>query len=417
MSILTFLGVNQSPQGIINENSFNEQSNNDVLMEYIDNENFYFSEEESEEHLNIFDRNFIKLPKVSDEMIQYKSTKKQFRKKEKVNTIVIPLEQNFQQHYPWQKGYNLSSKYNGIIKLHYEILEFYKFITLTEQERKIREDIINFICSLVISYNASWKVEEHGSFLYRICLPISEIDLLLIPPSSPKELVHPLHKICENLIKSNEFSYVTVIPLKMPFILLSHKQTNIKFKLSYSFPHFKEANQIIISILESYPYMKPILILLKYILYQKQLNVIQKGGINSYILFHMLYFYIQYLQKMQTNNDDNSLNLGELFIGFLEFYGFNFNHNKLGISLNYGGYIYDKEEKQNLTHKNNFLSIENFQDPSKDLGQNCHCYKKILDCFRQIRDSLLFPCESHFISYLGFFIYEDNCIKNRDVNV
>lgn len=416
MSVLTFLGVNQSPQDILNKNSFDEQSINDVLMEYIDI-NSYTSEEENEEHLNIFDRNFIKLPIVSDEVIQYKSTKKQFRKKEKVNITDIPLKQNFQQHYPWQKGYSLSSKYNGIIKLHYEILEFYKFIALTEQERKIREDIINFIRSLVLSYNASWKVEEHGSFLYGLCLPISEIDLLLIPFSPPKDLVHPLHKICEFLIKSNEFAYVTVVPLKKPFILLSHKQTNIKFKLSYSFPLFKEANQIIISILELYPYMKPILILLKYILYQKQLNMIQKGGISSYILFHMLYFYIQYLQKIQTNNDDNLLNLGELFIGFLECYGFNFNHNKLGISLNYGGYVYDKEEKQNLNRKNNLLSIENFQDPSKDLGQNCHCYKKILDCFRQIRDSLLFPSEPHFISYLGFFIYEDNCIKNRDVNV
>ena len=414
MSTSTFLGLNQSFQDIKNDNYFDNRSNSDELTEYIDNDNV---EEKSDECSNIFDKNIIELPKVLDEEFQYQNTKMQFRKKNQMNTITMQVKQNFQQYYPWQKGKNLSSKYDGIIKLHYEIFEFYKFIMLTEQERQIREGVINIIRFLVLSYNDSWKVKKHGSFLYGICLPISEIDLLLVPPSHPKELLHPLHKICELLIKSNEFAYVTVIPMKMPFILLSHKQTNIKFKLSYSFPHYEEAHQIIISILESYPYMKPMLTLLKYILYQKQLNEIQKGGINSYILFHMLYFYIQYLQKMQTTDDDNLLNLGELLIGFLEFYGFNFNHNKLGISLNYGGYVYDKEEKQNLNRRNNLLSIENFLDNSKDLGQNCHCYKKIIDCFRQIRDSLLFPSEFPFISYLGFFIYEDNCIKNRDVVV
>ncbi len=60
--------------------------------------------------------------------------------------------------------------------------------------------------------------------------------------------------------------------------------------------------------------MKPIILLLKYFLRQKQLNQTYTGGISSFCLFSLVYAYILYLNKEKDNN--TLLTLGHILIGF-----------------------------------------------------------------------------------------------------
>jgi non-canonical poly(A) RNA polymerase PAPD5/7 len=88
--------------------------------------------------------------------------------------------------------------------------------------------------------------------------------------------------------------------------------------------------------------MRPIIYVLKYFLRQRKLNESYTGGISSFLLFNLLLAYVQYLSK--ENNFTEKINLGNILVGFLQFYGFDFNFEDVGISVRYGGYFFKKSD-------------------------------------------------------------------------
>lgn len=89
--------------------------------------------------------------------------------------------------------------------------------------------------------------------------------------------------------------------------------------------------------------MRPIIYVLKYFLRQRKLNESYTGGISSFLLFNLLLAYVQYLAKEDEGIGKKS-NLGDILVGFLQFYGFDFNFEDIGISVRYGGYFYKKSD-------------------------------------------------------------------------
>jgi len=88
--------------------------------------------------------------------------------------------------------------------------------------------------------------------------------------------------------------------------------------------------------------MRPIIYVLKYFLRQRKLNESYTGGISSFLLFNLLLGYVQYLSKEEGL--DRKTNLGMILVGFLQFYGFDFNFEDVGISVRYGGYFFKKSD-------------------------------------------------------------------------
>jgi non-canonical poly(A) RNA polymerase PAPD5/7 len=88
--------------------------------------------------------------------------------------------------------------------------------------------------------------------------------------------------------------------------------------------------------------MRPLIYVLKYFLRQRKLNESYTGGISSFLLFNLLFAYIQYTTK---ENDSSIKTLGHLLTGFLQFYSFVFNYEEVGISIRHGGFFYKKSER------------------------------------------------------------------------
>jgi non-canonical poly(A) RNA polymerase PAPD5/7 len=116
---------------------------------------------------------------------------------------------------------------------------------------------------------------------------------------------------------------------------------NLKF-ISANRKNGYEAKKVIKNVLENFPFMRPLIYVLKYFLRQRKLNESYTGGISSFLLFNLLFSYIQFFVK---ENEKKEWTLGNLLVGFLQFYAFDFNYEQVGISVRYGGYFYKKSDK------------------------------------------------------------------------
>ena len=85
-----------------------------------------------------------------------------------------------------------------------------------------------------------------------------------------------------------------------------------------------------------------------------------------------------------------------------------FSCDKLGIFIHSGCFLYIRKD-----HKPNTLSIENFKDINQDKGKNCYNFKKVIETFKNARDSLCYPEKSPVVSYLAGFILPDDILRQR----
>lgn len=102
---------------------------------------------------------------------------------------------------------------------------------------------------------------------------------------------------------------------------------------------------------------KPLMILIKYILKQKQLNEVYTGGIGSYSLFLMIISFLQ-----QTNIRLSKASLEELLIDFCELYGCEFNYYSVGISVSNAAYFSKEDRGWSYDNQGLLLAIEDPQD-------------------------------------------------------
>ena len=143
--------------------------------------------------------------------------------------------------------------------------------------------------------------------------------------------------------------------------------------------------RVVSIILEELPFLRPVIMLTKYLLRINKLNDTFTGGIGSFLVFNMIYAYYQYLFKSRQIYDD--FNLGTFFLGFLKFYAEEFNHEDLGISLRNGGYFFRKTESF-ISTNNSLLCVENFLDPTQDIGRNSYEYEKVRQFFKSLYTKL-----------------------------
>ena len=330
---------------------------------------------------------------------------------------------------PWlsQKTKNL----NGILRLHYEILDFYEYIKPNIEEKEIINEIIKTIKNLIkTNFNNKYTVKLFGSNSTDLSLPNSDIDLCIFPKNNsnikkilPALQINILKQIQKILWKTDKFINPQLINAKTPIIKVKYNYSIlISYDIDISFGHKNgyAATKIINKILDNYPYIKPIILLLKYFLKQKKLNQTYTGGISSFCLFSLVYAYILYLNKERDNN--SILTLGNILIGFLDFYCFKFNFEKVGISIRYGGFFYKRTEKKFNDNSHNgknhgLLSLENFQDIEQDVGGNCFRFSEVLGCFKFMYNQLKVCNNDNEESYLLRFLDKDKFLSKRKISI
>ena len=325
---------------------------------------------------------------------------------------------DFDHHfYPWIKPNSKCHSLKGMLKLHYEILDFYKFIQLTDTEIKLRNKTFNEIKDIIELNFPNYKCSLYGSFITGLSLPNSDIDILITRKDEEKEKINlqkNLLEIYTILKQKNIFTDLEMINAKVPIITGLYISTKIHVDISLFKKNGVDAAEIINKIIAIYPEIRPLMLLIKYVIRQRNLNQIYTGGISSFIIFTLLYYYIADSRKIieseiSNNNGEKErlLTLGHLLVGFFNFYAFEFKYEKFGISISNGCHLYKREDEAKY-----ILSVKNFEDESQDMGVNCFNYSKILDVFKLAAERLNYA-EKNVVSYLKEFIFPDETLKER----
>jgi non-canonical poly(A) RNA polymerase PAPD5/7 len=363
--------------------------------------------------------------------VNYTSNLKK-KNKLKIKKIEETFNRIKKENHPWLREKTLNQ--TGPLRLHFEIMDFYNYIKPKDDEK--RELTIDLFKQIIRRKWPAWQVKVFGSYPNSIHLADSDIDLVVIKNKTLTDMnkdsnfINEIYnKITDYTLSESEMlrliyreisltdfaSEMRFVDAKVPIIKIKCKQTGINMDISANRKNGYQALKTVGDVLGKYPFIRPTLILLKFFLRQRDLNETYTGGVSSFLIFNLVYYYIQHISKIEDdeNNkniftDEKTMNLGTFLIGFLKFYSHKFDYKNKGISLRKGGFWFYKSEK-NYPY-NDGLCVENFQDPDQDIGRSAYQYIRVVALFRETLHKL-YKISSSQPSYLASFIVVTKQLK------
>ncbi|XP_075796362.1 terminal nucleotidyltransferase 4B isoform X3 [Pelodiscus sinensis] len=278
---------------------------------------------------------------------------------------------------PW-KGRNYSQ---GVVGLHEEIIDFYKYMSPRPEEERMRMEVVNRIENVIKELWPNADVQIFGSFKTGLYLPTSDIDLVVFG----KWETLPLWTLEEALRKHNvadEDSVKVLDKATVPIIKLTDSFTEVKVDISFNVQNGVKAAQLIRDFIKKYPVLPYLVLVLKQFLLQRDLNEVFTGGIGSYSLFLMAVSFLQLHPREDACIP--SANYGVLLIEFFELYGRHFNYLKTGIRIKDGGSYVAKDEVQKSMldgYRPSMLYIEDPLQPGNDVGRSSYGAMQVKQAF------------------------------------
>ncbi len=295
---------------------------------------------------------------------------------------------------------------DGLMSLHKEILSFSEYIAPTLEELYMRNEIIWKITKIIKDELPTAEVDVFGSYKTGLFLPTSDIDMVVFGEfGKPNSL--PLKVLRDALIKekiSNDENIRVLDKASVPIIKILETKTDIKVDISFNTLNGVKSAELIKKYLIEYPCLRPLVMVLKQFLIQRDFNEVWTGGIGSYSLILMTVSFLQLHPRIDARSCH--ANLGVLLIEFFELYGRCFNYMKTAIRILNGGCYLPKEEilKQFSTgYRSSVLCIEDPLNPANDIGKGSYGALKVKQAFEYAYFTL-----SHAVLPQNEFILKNN---------
>ncbi|KAG6826112.1 hypothetical protein H0H92_001096 [Tricholoma furcatifolium] len=250
---------------------------------------------------------------------------------------------------PWMDLLKKDQKYNGVEhRLHHEILAYLTYMEQTPQEKKVRNQVLSVIRGVVSGRFYGANVSVYGSSATGLCLPtsrrISSLDsdmdvALTIPRVTEGDVKRTLFQLSSQFrsapFTSNVFvnhrAHVPILMLEM-----SEEYGSISVDMNVNNASGAQGVEVIKGYLAKMPALRPLVLLLKGFLRQRNLNDAAKGGLGSYALICLC---IHFLQANPSNRPQEyiekpieSESLGFLLTDFMFYYGLTFPYTTSYIS-------------------------------------------------------------------------------------
>ena len=178
-----------------------------------------------------------------------------------------------------------------------------------------------------------------------------------------------------------------ILDARVPILKLVERETRVEMDIAFNVLDGFKAVQPIKALIAKYPPLKPLVLVVKAFLRERRLNETYRGGIGSFLLVLLTTAFLQQLCK-ENKDALAKTTLGMLLIKFFRFYGYDFNHEELGISIVGEGGFYPKPDRGSP------LCVENPQDMTSIIGKSVRQYGEIVRAFQHAADKLLYTTPS-----------------------
>lgn len=242
------------------------------------------------------------------------------------------------------------------LKLHNEILDFHNFVKANSEDVLKKKLVVKKLRSVIKELYPEAKVLVFGSCATDLNLPNSDVDLLVYNPK--KSEYKMIKDITSELVNQKIPGHIEPITTsKVPIIKMEDKETKVHVDISFNRTNGIYCVKLVLKLIQKYPELKPLMILLKCFLKSRNLNETYSGGVGSFLLTMMV---VSYLQQKYKDGNTERIDLGKHLMDFLFLYGVQFNYEEVGISVRKGGFYFGKMKRGWMDTRNPFkLSVEN----------------------------------------------------------
>jgi non-canonical poly(A) RNA polymerase PAPD5/7 len=286
------------------------------------------------------------------------------------------------------------------MRFNQEILDYIDYITPKGWTNAKREITIDKLKQIIKSYNPNLNVILFGSYYQNTSTIFSDIDFTIIDNNSYISYeIGELYNLMK-VLKFNGFSDdIELIDAKVPILKGTNSLTGIKFDISFNRLNGFEDSLLIKKIIEKHPIIRRAIIILKILLKINDLNEPYHGGMSSFLLFHLVYFFHLIFEDEINNNNDNIL---DFLLSFFKFYGTNFNFDILGMRLSENNEIktFYKYLDYYMNSYDN-ICVENINNKHANVGQSCFNYQSVLSLFRRAYNKIMDEKERNSLSVLN----------------
>ena len=252
-----------------------------------------------------------------------------------------------------------------------------------EREQSLYDTLIQNIQISVDESIHDYDVHLYGSHATNLCLPWSDLDVVLVPRNNNNNNQNSninnqilLNQLYENIKKKEwvkESKYISSASIPIIKLICDDTFNNMPIDISIQDErHFGlKCVELVKGFILQYECLKPLVLVLKNILKRANLNDPYKGGISSYGLILMIVTFLQTQKKIGKDISNNENNLGRLFFDFVNHYGLKFEPSKYIIYARTN----EDEDSDDLNIQNiqigNELVIIDPLNPSNNVAKSC----------------------------------------------
>ena len=180
---------------------------------------------------------------------------------------------------------------------------------------------------------------------------------------------------------------------KVPIIKFEDAETGIPINICFGQADGLANTDLVRKFLEQMPALRPLVLVLKQFLYNRDLHETFTGGMGSYLLTMTVVSHLQHHPGRGPTYTEPERNLGALLIDYLHLYGLRFNMGAVGISVRGDGAYFDKRRRPGwaTAGKEHLLCVEDPNRPDSDLGRNSYNVRSAQRAFEHAYYALAVP--------------------------
>ena len=186
-----------------------------------------------------------------------------------------------------------------------EILDYVYYIIPNDETLSKCQETIDLLVKIIKKNKPSWQVILFGSYSQNIPTIFSDIDILIVCDYNKDFQLKEMYNLM-NILKDEKFcDKIKLVKANVPIIKSTCSITGINLDISINKENGIHAIEVVKKILKKYKILKPSVIILKILLKKFELNESSTGGMGSFLLFHLLYFFFIYKFKIKKSEEKN----------------------------------------------------------------------------------------------------------------